>query len=450
MSPKKIAIQTLLSSRIVVPIEPADRVLTDHAIAIDNGVIVDVLPTERALKKYDAKSYVEYDDHILMPGLINAHTHAAMSLLRGVASDVPLMDWLNNHIWPLEKTFADEQFVHDGSQLAIAEMLRGGTTCFNDMYFFPEITARVASQMGMRAVVGMIVIEFPTRYATHADEYLSKGLALFDTYKNNPLITTIFAPHAPYTLSDDTLTKISRISNELDLPVHMHVHETAQEIKDSLELHGVRPLDRLDQLGLLNPNLLAVHMTQLTAEEITQIADAGVTVLHCPESNLKLASGMCPVHALKQAKARVIIGTDSHASNDDLDMFSEMRTAALLAKGVSQDATAFNAQQALRAATIDAARALGLGNEIGSIEKHKSADIIAIHCNNIESYPHYDVFSHLVYSTDRQCVCDVFVAGRQLLKDRTLTTASEDDIIIKSKQWQATINAFDASTATQW
>jgi len=338
--------------------------------------------------------------------------------------------------------------VHDGTQLAIAEMLRGGTTCFNDMYFFPEVTARVASHMGMRAVVGMIVIEFPTRYATHADEYLSKGLALFDTYKNDPLVTTIFAPHAPYTLSDDTLTKISRISNELDLPVHMHVHETAQEIEDSLEQHGIRPLDRLDQLGLLNPNLLAVHMTQLTAEEITQIANAGATVLHCPESNLKLASGMCPVHALKQAKARVIIGTDSHASNDDLDMFSEMRTAALLAKGVSQDATAFNAQQTLRAATIDAARALGLGDETGSIEKHKSADIIAIRCDNIESYPHYDVFGHLVYSTDRQRVCDVFVAGRQLLKDRTLTTASEDDIIIKSKQWQATINAFNASAGT--
>lgn len=448
MSPKKIAIQTLLSSRIIVPVEPADRILTDHSIAIDNGVIVDVLPTERALNKYEAKSHIDYEDHILMPGLINAHTHAAMSLLRGVASDVPLMEWLNNHIWPLEKEYADEQFVHDGSELAIAEMLRGGTTCFNDMYFFPEVTARVASQMGMRAVVGMIVIEFPTRYAAHADEYLSKGLALFDSYKNDPLITTVFAPHAPYTLSDDTLTKISRVSNELDLPVHMHVHETEQEIEDSLEQHGVRPLERLDQLGLLNPNLLAVHMTQLTAEEIQQVASTGVTVLHCPESNLKLASGMCPVHALKQANARVIIGTDSHASNDDLDMFSEIRTAALLAKGVSQDATAMNAQQALRAATIDAAQALGLADEIGSIEKHKSADIIAINCSDIESHPHYDIYSHLVYSTDRHRVCDVFVAGRQLLKDRTLTTASEDDIINKTKQWQATVSDYITNTDT--
>lgn len=428
-------IQTLLSSRMIVPVEPIDTVLTEHAIAIDNGRIVDILPRSQALEKYLPNTHIDYDQHILMPGLINAHTHAAMSLLRGVASDLNLMDWLQKHIWPLEQRYADEQFIHDGTELAIAEMLRGGTTCFNDMYFFPEISARVASSIGMRAVIGMIMIEFPTRYATNEEEYLSKGLNMFDTYKNDPLITNVFAPHAPYTVTDNTLAKISQLSNELDLPVHMHVHETAHEIEDSLNQHGVRPLARLDQHGLVNPNLLAVHMTQLTADEINMVAQAGTSIIHCPESNLKLASGLCPVQALQSAGARVIIGTDSCASNDDLDMFSEIRTAALLAKGVSQDATALNAQQAVRAATIDAAHALGLDSEIGSLEIGKSADIIALDCNNIESQPHYNLYNQLAYSTDRSRVCDVFVAGRQLLKQRSLTTTSEADIIKRAQHW---------------
>ena len=434
MSPTT-AIQTLLSSRYIVPVEPLDTVLTEHAIAIDNGRIIDILPRAQAVEKYAPNTHLEYDQHILMPGLINAHTHAAMALMRGVASDLSLMDWLQNHIWPLEKQHVDEQFVQDGSELAIAEMLRGGTTCFNDMYFFPEVTARVAAAIGMRAVIGMIMLEFPTRYAGSAEEYLSKGLAMFDTYKSDPLITNVFAPHAPYTVSDNSLRKISQLANELDLPVHMHVHETAGEIDDSLKQYGMRPLARLEQHGLVNPNLCGVHMTQLTAEEIGLISAAGVNVIHCPESNLKLASGLCPVQALQTAKVRVLIGTDSCASNDDLDMFSEIRTAALLAKGVSQDATALSAQSAIRAATIDAAHALGLGSEIGSLEVGKSADIIAIECNSIESQPHFDLYSHLTYSTDRSRVCDVFVAGRQLLKDRTLTTTSEDDIIIKAKHW---------------
>ena len=438
MSPPT-SIQTLLSSPVIVPIEPMDTVLTEHAIAIDNGRIIDLLPRATAVKKYAPKTHIEYDHHILMPGLINAHTHAAMALMRGVASDVSLMHWLQKHIWPLEEQFVDEQFVHDGSELAIAEMLRGGTTCFNDMYFFPEVTARVASSIGMRAVIGMIMIEFPTRYAGSAEEYLSKGLAMFDAYKNDPLITNVFAPHAPYTVSDNTLKKISQLANELDLPVHMHVHETASEINDSLKQYGMRPLARLDQHGLVNPNLLAVHMTQLTPEEVCLVAATGASIIRCPESNLKLASGMCPVQALQTAGARLLIGTDSCASNDDLDMFSEIRSAALLAKGVSQDATAFSAQQALRAVTIEAAHGLGLGSEIGSLQAGKSADIIAIECNTIESQPQYDLYSHLTYSTDRSRVCDVFVAGRQLLKHRTLTTTSEDDIINKARHWSAKI-----------
>jgi 5-methylthioadenosine/S-adenosylhomocysteine deaminase len=363
-----------------------------------------------------------------------------MSLLRGIASDIPLMEWLQNHIWPTEQKWADESFVHDGSELAIAEMLRGGTTCFNDMYFFPHVTARVASTIGIRAVIGMIALEFPTAYAASPDEYLSKGLALYDDYKSDPLITTVFAPHAPYTVSDKTFSKINSYANELDLPIHMHIHETQSEIETSIKEFGMRPLERLGKLGLVNPNLLAVHMTQLTEQEIQQVAEAGVSVIHCPESNMKLASGFCPTHELLKNNVRVIIGTDSSASNDDLDMFSEIRSAALIAKGVSGEATAFPAQQAIRAATIDAAKALGLDDEIGSLEQGKSADIIAISCDSIEGHPIYDVHSHLVYSTNQSRVSDVFVSGRQLLRERTLTTISEDEILAKTEQWTQKIS----------
>lgn len=434
-------IQTLLSAHYIVTVDDNNTVLENHSIAIDNGRIVDIVPTENATQLFNANSHIEYERHILMPGLVNAHTHAAMSLLRGIAGDIPLMEWLQNHVWPIEQKWVDEHFVHDGSELAIAEMLRGGTTCFNDMYFFPEVTARVASSIGMRAVIGMIALEFPTAYASGPDEYLSKGLALFDEYKTDPLIRNVFAPHAPYTVSDSTFSKINSYANELDLPIHMHIHETQSEIDNSLKEFGMRPLERLDKLGLVNPNLLAVHMTQLNEQEIDRIAEAGVNVIHCPESNLKLASGFCPAQSLLEHNIRVIIGTDSCASNDDLDMFSEMRSAALLAKGVSQQATAFPAQQAVRASTINAAMALGLEDEIGSLEKDKSADIIAISCDNIEGHPLYDIYSHLVYSTERSRVSDVFISGRQLLRDRTLTTISEDEILAKTENWAEKISS---------
>lgn len=437
-------IHTLLSAKHIVPVEPENTVLQDHSIAIDSGRIVDICPTDQALQLYSPKSHIEYNHHILMPGLINAHTHAAMALLRGVACDMPLMQWLQEHIWPIEQQWVNEKFVQDGSELAIAEMLRGGITCFSDMYFYPEVTARVASTIGIRAVIGMIVLEFPTMYASSPDEYLSKGLALYDRYKTDPLISNVFAPHAPYTVSDSTFTKLNSYANELDVAIHMHVHETRDEIETSIKEHSDRPLARLDKLGLVNSNLLAVHMTQVQPEEIARVAEAGVTVIHCPQSNLKLASGLCPTQEFLRHNARVIIGTDSCASNDDLNMFAELKTAALLAKGVSQDATAFSAQQAIRAATIESARALGIADETGSLEANKSADIIAIRCDNIEAQPMYDVFGHLAYSTDRNRVIDVFVAGRQLLRNRTLTSISEDEIISKAKQWGQNIGDSEA------
>ncbi|MGM0594720.1 MAG: TRZ/ATZ family hydrolase [Pseudomonadota bacterium] len=429
-------IDTLIHAGWIVPVEPEAVVLERHSIAIDNGHILELLPSDDARERYRAEHEVDKPDHLLMPGLINAHTHAAMSLMRGLADDLPLMSWLNEHIWPAEGKWVGPEFVRDGSRLAMAEMLRGGTTCFNEMYFFPDEVARLAEQAGMRAVLGLIVIDFPTAWAQDADEYIHKGIALHDQVKHSPLISTAFAPHAPYTVSDAPLEKVAMYAEELDIPIHMHVHETAHEVADAIERHGRRPLARLAELGLVSPRLLAVHMTQLTDEEIAAHADANAHVVHCPESNLKLASGFCPVQKLLDAGINVALGTDGAASNNDLDMFGEMRTAALLAKGVAGDASALPAQRALEMATIHAARALGLESVCGSLVAGKAADIVAVKLDDLETQPLYHAISQLIYATGRDKVSDVWVAGRHLLKDRQLTTLDEAAILENTRQWQ--------------
>ena len=419
-------IDTLLHARWVIPVEGDKTCLPNHSIAIHEERILEILPTDQARGKFQAHTDINYADHALIPGLINAHTHAAMSLFRGLADDLALMDWLNNHIWPAENKWVTEEFVQLGTELACAEMLRSGTTCFNDMYFFPDITARVANKAGMRACVGLIALDFPTIWARNADEYIDKGLIVHDEYRNSDLISTAFAPHAPYTISDQPLEKIRVLADELDLPVHIHVHETAFEVEEAVKNTGKRPMQRLAELGLISPNLVAVHMTQLEAEEIKQLAAASSSVVHCPESNLKLASGFCPVKQLTDAGVNVAIGTDGAASNNDLDMFGEMRTAALLAKGVSGDATAIPAHQALAMATINGARALGISDKTGSLSPGKFADIIAVDFSSIEATPVYDPISHLVYCCGREQVSDAWVAGRHVMKNRTITTLETD------------------------
>jgi 5-methylthioadenosine/S-adenosylhomocysteine deaminase len=415
-------IDTLLQARWLVPINPAHDCLEHHSIAIDDGRIIDILPDDQAIVQYSAQNRIAYPKHALMPGMINCHTHAAMNLFRGLADDLALMDWLQNHIWPAEQQWINEAFVQTGTELAIAEMLRCGTTCFNDMYFYPDVSARVARRVGIRACIGLIVLDLPTVWAQNADEYIDKGTALRDLYRDDELIRTAFAPHAPYTVSDAPLQKIRTLADELDVPVHMHVHETAFEVADAVEKSGKRPLQRLHELGLVSPNLLAVHMTQLLDSEIELLAAAGSHVLHCPESNLKLASGFCPVAKLLAAGVNVALGTDGAASNNDLDMFGEMRTAALLAKGVANDATALPAHQALEMATINGARALGIDSFTGSLEIGKQADIIAIDLSAIETTPMFNPISHLVYCTGREQVSDVWVAGKHLMKQRVLTS----------------------------
>lgn len=433
--------ETLIHARWIVPVETANQVLSHHSVVLDNGRITALLPTEQAREQFTARETIELPNHAIIPGLVNAHTHAAMSLMRGLADDLPLMDWLNNHIWPAEAAHVSEQFVADGVKLAAAEMLRGGTTTFNDMYFFPDVAARTIADIGMRATVGMILIDFPTVWAQNADEYLSKGQAVRDEYRTHPRIQTCYAPHAPYTVSDDPLKKIVVRNGEMGLRVHMHVHETAHEVHEAVEQTGKRPLERLNELGLLGPDLIAVHMTQLTDEEIDQVAAANAHVVHCPESNLKLASGFCPVDRLLKAGVNVALGTDGAASNNDLDMLGELRTAALLAKAVAEDASALPAHQALHMATLGGAKAMGIDDQTGSIAQGKWADLCAIELDSIETQPMYNVISQIAYAAGRRHVTDTWVAGRRLLREGKLTTLSETDVLKTAAEWQDKLNA---------
>ena len=430
------AVATLLNARWIVPVEPEGLVLEHHALAMDGGRILAILPQAEAATRYTAAMTLDLDRHVLMPGLINAHTHASMTLLRGLADDLPLMNWLQDHIWPAEARWVDPEFVRDGTQLAVAELLRGGTTCFNDMYFFPDATATVAREAGIRACVGLIALDFPTAYARSLDEYLAKGLALHETLRSEPLLHTALAPHATYTVSTPALERMGRLAADLNLPVHIHVHETAAEVADFQERHGCRPLQRLEEIGLLSPRLLAVHMTQLEPGEIERLAQVGAHVAHCPESNLKLASGFCPVARLDAAGVNIALGTDGAASNNDLDLFGELRTAALLGKGIAGDASVLPAARILRMATLNGARALGLAHETGSLEPGKSADVIAVDLGEPETEPVYHPLSQLVYAVSRRQVSDVWVAGQRVLADRRLTTLDLNGIVHKARNWR--------------
>ncbi len=419
----------------VLPVDAADSQLERYAVAVRDGRILAVLPDAEARSSIESDRTVELPGHALIPGLINAHTHAAMTLMRGLADDLPLMTWLHAHIWPAEQRWVDEGFVADGSRLAVLEQLRGGVTCFNDMYFYPEVTAQVAAEAGMRAVIGMILVDFPTGYADGPDVYLAKGLALHDRYRDHPLIRTAFAPHSPYAVSDGPMGRVRALSDELEVPVHIHLHETRDEVIQSLRDYGQRPLSRLDGLGLVGPSLMAVHMTQLEDAEIARIAEASAHVVHCPESNLKLASGFCPVARLLAAGVNVALGTDGAASNNDLNLLGEIRTAALLAKGVAGSASAVPAAQALRLATINGARALGLEHEIGSIEPGKSADLVALDLSDSHTQPLYHPVSQLVYAAGRHQVRQVWVQGRQLIRDGLPLTLDPARVLADARAW---------------
>ena len=428
---------SLLSARWVVPVEPAGAVLEHHAVAVRDGVIEKVFPASEISHAFEDYDRVDLPHHVLIPGLVNAHTHAAMALMRGLADDLPLERWLQEHIWPAETKHASPAFVRDGTALACAEMLRGGVTCFNDMYFFPEAALEAAQAAGMRVALGLIVIDFPTAYASDPADYLRKGFELRDRQREEPLVSFCLAPHAPYTVSDPTFRQVATYAAELDLPVHLHVHETEHEIERSLAEHGVRPLERLRRLGLLGPGLIAVHAVHLQEEEIQLLATHGSSVAHCPSSNLKLASGFARIEALRAAGVNLCLGTDGAASNNRLDLLTEMRTAALLAKAVARSAEAMPAHAALRAATLGGARALGLGARIGSIEPGKRADLTALALRGPELAPCYDPVSHLVYAAGREHVTHVWVDGEPRVVDGRL----QHDPAGLDTRWQIWQNA---------
>jgi 5-methylthioadenosine/S-adenosylhomocysteine deaminase len=433
------ACDLLIEAGWVVPVQPHGVVLEDHAVAVSGGRIVAVLPTAQARERFAATEVVQRPEAVLVPGLVNAHAHSPMSLLRGIADDLPLMTWLQQHIWPVEAAVMWPEFVADGTTLAIAEMLRGGTTCANENYFFPDVQAATYKRHGFRARVGLPVIDFPTAWAASDDEYFDKADEVHDQWRDDALIATAFAPHAPYTVNDANFERVRMLADQLDIPVHLHLHETAQEVEQSLEKHGQRPIARLDRLGLVNERLIAIHMTQLTEAEMHLCAERGVSVVHCPESNLKLASGFCPACALERAGVNLAIGTDGCASNNDLDMFSETRTAALLAKAVAQDAAALDAFSALRAATLGGAKAIGFDDRVGSIEPGKEADLVCVDLSALETQPLHHVVSQLIYATGRQQVSDVWIAGRARLRQRMLVDIDIEGVLSNARQWRERI-----------
>ena len=440
------AVDLLIEAGHVVPIEPHGVVLEDHAVAVRDGAIVAVLPISEARTRFSAKETVSRPQGAVMPGLVNAHTHNPMTLLRGIADDLPLMVWLQEHIWPVEAAVIGPEFVADGVELAIAEMLRGGTTCVNENYFFPDVQAATYRRHGFRARVGLPVIDFPTAWAKSDDEYFDKAGEVHDQWRDDALIDTAFVPHAPYTVKDASFERIRMLADQLDVPVHLHLHETAQEVEDSQKQYGQRPIARLDRLGLINDRLIAVHMTQLTEAEIHLCAERGVSVVHCPESNLKLASGFCPACALERAGVNLAIGTDGCASNNDLDMFGETRTAAQLAKAVANDAAGFDAATALRAATLGGAKAIGFDHLVGSIEPGKQADLACVDLSGLESQPLHNVLSQLVYATGRHQVSDVWIAGKARLASRTLVDMDENALISNARQWRERIATLHGRT----
>jgi 5-methylthioadenosine/S-adenosylhomocysteine deaminase len=427
-----------IDAQWVLPVEPAG-ILKAHTLLVRDGTIAGLHPTAELPPDLEAARHVRLMAHVLMPGLVNAHTHAAMTLFRGLADDTHLEAWLQEHVWPREAAHVAPGFVYDGTLLAAAEMLRGGTTCCSDMYFFPDDAARAFDQAGLRALVGMPVLDFPTSYAGDADAYLKRGFEARDLWRQHPRLRFALAPHAPYTVGDDTFSRIAVFANQLDVPIHTHVHETAKEVEESLARFGERPLERLRRLGIGGPELIAVHAVHLQPEDIEILARAQANAVHCPSSNLKLASGIAPVAALRKAGVNVALGTDGAASNNRLDMFEEMRLGALLAKARSGDAAELAAHDVLRMATLDGARALGLERQIGSLEIGKRADVIAVSLEDLDSLPCYDPTSHLVYVCSRRDVSHVWTDGECRIQDRQLVHLDAAELARNAGSWQERI-----------
>ncbi len=435
------AVTQLLEPDWLLPIVPAGVVHEAFSVAIDAGRITAIGPRDTLRHTYPAAARTPLPGHVLMPGLVNGHGHFAMTLLRGLAEDLPLKAWLEQRIWPLESRWVDAQFVADGSALAIIEMLRAGTTTACDMYFFPEQVAAIARQVQFRVQLAFPIVGAPTPWATDASDAIRRGLELHDGCRDDDLVRIAFGPHSTYALSTAELERVCMFADELDAPVHIHLHENAQEVADSRRLHGATPVARLDAIGLLTPRLQAAHMTVVDDADLERMTSRGASVIHCPQSNLKLGNGLCPLTRLLEAGVRVGIGTDGAASGNDLDLFDELHTAALLAKGITADPTALPAHAALELATLGGARALGLDHLIGSIEVGKCADLIALDLTGAGAVPINRIEAALVYGGSAHFVTHVWVNGRCIMNDRVLTTIDERAALERAAHWGRRINA---------
>ena len=432
-------VDKIISPSWIFVAEEGDRVLQDHSIVVNNGEILDIVPTIDVFSLYEASEAYQLTNHLILPGFINAHSHSAMSLLKGYADDLPLDAWLNNHIWPAESQYVSFDFVKDGSSLAIAEMIKGGTTTFNDMYFFPEATAEVVSKVGIRANIGLGVLDFATNYANDPEDYLTKGFAFRDQWRDHKLITTCLAPHAPYTISDKTFEIINTYAEQLDLGIHMHLHETSQEVEGSIREYGVTPIQRMQDLGILGPKLMAAHCVHVSEADAELLAINGVSAICNVSSNMKLGSGIPDLRQLLNCEINVALGTDSSASNNALDMMREMRSLSLVSKGLNMTSEFLKPAELIRMATINGAKALGLEEITGSISKGKRADIIAINLDTIESQPCYEPLSSFMYSADRSSIEYVWIDGNTKLNQGQLVCLDEDEILQKTKIWQSKI-----------
>ncbi|MGC8121205.1 TRZ/ATZ family hydrolase [Marinobacter sp. VGCF2001] len=433
------AADTRINARWLIPVEPFGTVLEHQAVILQGSRILAILPQPEADQHYRTRETLDLHQHVVLPGLINLHGHTAMSLFRGMADDLPLMTWLNEHIWPAEGRFVSEQFVADGTRLAMAEMLRTGTTTFSDMYFFPEITAQAAHDTGMRAQTCFPLMDMPTVWGSGPEDYLHKGADLIEQWRGDDFIMPAIGPHAPYTVSDAPLTSAVQLAQQTGAAIQLHLHETAFEVTEAIKNSGKRPLARMAELGVLGPNTQCVHMTQIDDTDLAQLEASGAHVVHCPESNLKLASGFCPVQQLLDQGVNVTIGTDGAASNNDLDLFGELKTAAMVAKAVAGDAAALSAHRALEMATLSGARALGRDHDMGSLVAGKLADLIAVDLSDPYLQPVYDPASHLVYSNHGRAVSHSWIHGVPQLQDGKLTRIDVPDLVLRVNEWRTQI-----------
>lgn len=426
----------LIKNALIVTVDNDMKIIRNGYLVMKKDIIIDIGEMQN-LEENNFKEIIDAKNKIVMPGLINAHTHIAMAFFKGLADDLPLKKWLNDYIWPAENKLLNFDFVKDASAYGISDLIKNGTTTFSDMYFLEDAVAESVEKIGVRGILGEGVVDFPIAGFKNATEKLDKTRKLYEKYKENKRIEISVAPHSIYACSRDTLLKVSELARELDIVQHIHLSESKGEVKSSLKDNNKRPGDYLLDLGFFdNTKTVISHGVWFSTDEIRKLAAKDVHLSLCTESNLKLASGFARIAELIKEKLPFCYGTDGVASNNNLSLLEEMGYTAKLAKALGNDPTLLSAKRTIKNATITAASAYGLDNKIGSLEKGKQADLIFIDINNVETQPIYDVYSHLVYNISSDKITDLFVAGKRLMRDRKLLTVNETAMLNKAREYK--------------